>query len=661
MKPILLAFLVFLVNVGSAQKTGQSLIDSLVAGLPALKEDSNKVRAYGRVAATYMQVDQQKGFNFIDSGLQLADKLHWKKGIANLRNNKGLMVGDTGNNTLARAYFEQSYVLNKELDSKINQINNLNNIGRSYQRESDFSQAMQYYYKALALAEEIKDDQKIAMVGTNITASFATQKNYAKATEYAEMTVKHGELAKSPDDVAKALLFLGIIKMDTKDTVAAKTYMERALKIYEELNNKPKVAEVLVNMTELEYPNHKKAMEKMLAAQEILDAVSPGSLAAIANVTNLGSTYYELAMQSTQPERNRYLQQSEAYLLRGIDLCKHTGNAEYLAKLNLSLADLEEAKGNYRSALDHYKTWSATNDSLYSQDKKNELAGLDGKYKIALKDKEIAFAKLALESQQETRYGLIGCLTLSLVIVTLLYLQSRNRKKTNTTLMVLNNQLDEANKIKAKFFGILSHDLRGPVANLIHFLHLQKNAPDLLGKADQAAHRQTISQSAEDLLNTMEAMLLWSKEQMEDFKPNIKNVAVSDLFDHLRKFFPQTDPVQLQFSHEPGLMVLTDENYLQVIMQNLTANALKALKSNPSGRIEWKALKDEGSTILSITDNGPGISEDQIKTLYEEGSSLNAKTGFGLHLIRDLAKAIRYRITIRSQPGMGTTFTLSNA
>ena len=108
-------------------------------------------------------------------------------------------------------------------------------------------------------------------------------------------------------------------------------------------------------------------------------------------------------------------------------------------------------------------------------------------------------------------------------------------------------------------------------------------------------------------------------------------------------------------------MVLTDENYLQVIMQNLTANALKALKSNPHGKIEWKALKDGGSTILSVTDNGPGISDEQIKVLYDESVSLNAKTGFGLHLIRDLAKAIRYRITIRSQPGTGTTFTLTNA
>jgi signal transduction histidine kinase len=290
----------------------------------------------------------------------------------------------------------------------------------------------------------------------------------------------------------------------------------------------------------------------------------------------------------------------------------------------------------------------------------DSLTALNEKYQLALKEKDLAYDRLVVSSQRETQYGITGCVTLSIIVMFLIVRQSRSRKKTNTTLMVLNNQLDEANKIKAKFFGILSHDLRGPVANLIHFLHLQKHDPDLLAEGDAAIHRQTISQSAEDLLNTMESMLLWSKEQMDDFTPNIKNVAVSDLFGYLQRFFPQTDTLQIQYSQEPGLTVLTDENYLQVIMQNLTSNALKALKNNPQGRIEWKAQKEGDSTILSITDNGPGISDEQIKTLYEDGASLNAKTGFGLHLIRDLAKAIRYRITIRSQPGMGTTFTLTN-
>ena len=117
---------------------------------------------------------------------------------------------------------------------------------------------MEYYYKALALAEEIKNSEKIALVGTNITASFLTQANWVKGTEYAEMTLKNGELAKAPDHIGKALLFLGLIKMNTKDTVAAKNYMEKAFRTYEEMDNKPAMAQVLVEMAELEYPNQKK-------------------------------------------------------------------------------------------------------------------------------------------------------------------------------------------------------------------------------------------------------------------------------------------------------------------------------------------------------------------------------------------------------------------
>jgi sensor histidine kinase regulating citrate/malate metabolism len=62
-----------------------------------------------------------------------------------------------------------------------------------------------------------------------------------------------------------------------------------------------------------------------------------------------------------------------------------------------------------------------------------------------------------------------------------------------------------------------------------------------------------------------------------------------------------------------------------------------------------------------VTDNGPGIDAEQASALYHESSSFNKRTGFGFHLIRDLARAIRLQITIRSVPGAGTTFVLSAA
>ena len=226
--------------------------------------------------------------------------------------------------------------------------------------------------------------------------------------------------------------------------------------------------------------------------------------------------------------------------------------------------------------------------------------------------------------------------------------------------MVLNNQLDEANKVKAKFFGILSHDLRSPVANLVSFLQLQKNEPGLLNEEQRLRHQQKISDSAEDLLNNMESMLLWSKEQMENFKPQIKNIAVSDLFDYLQSFFPQNGNVKISFLQDPGLTVSADENYLRVIMQNLTSNAIKAVNNSPDGIIEWSAKKEGDKTILAITDNGPGINEEQMKALYDGNNiAVNRRSGFGFHLIQDLAKAIQYKILVQSQPGIGTTFILS--
>lgn len=320
---------------------------------------------------------------------------------------------------------------------------------------------------------------------------------------------------------------------------------------------------------------------------------------------------------------------------------------------------MEEEKGNYKNALAYFKTFYTLNDSIYSQENKNKLADIESQRTIDVKDKEIAINKLALSNQRKTQIGLIAGIFLLGVIGGLLFWQSRTRKITNTTLLKLNTQLDEANKIKARFFAILSHDLRGPVSSLINFLHLQKEAPDLLSAEQVVSNQQKISNSAESLLETMELMLLWSKGQMEQFKPQIKLVEVNKLFDYLQQFFSSAENVVIHFNHVPGLMVSTDEHYLQTIMHNLTSNAIKALKNTPNAVIEWNAKQQGDKILLSVTDNGPGVKEEQLKALFDDSAVVNIKTGFGLHIIRDLAKAIQCKVSMQSLPGEGTTFILA--
>ena len=97
------------------------------------------------------------------------------------------------------------------------------------------------------------------------------------------------------------------------------------------------------------------------------------------------------------------------------------------------------------------------------------------------------------------------------IIGSLLFYQSRNRKKTNEKLQLLNTELDEANKAKTRFFSILNHDLRGPVANLVFFLQLQKESPEMLDEESTKRMQDKTMTGAENLLNSMEDILQWRK------------------------------------------------------------------------------------------------------------------------------------------------------
>jgi signal transduction histidine kinase/tetratricopeptide (TPR) repeat protein len=659
MKYILFLGLFLLHSVVSGQKKGQSLIDSIRPVLLSMKEDTNKIKVVAKITETYLMLDPAKGIDYAKSGLALSEKLRYRRGISRFDNLLGLLVGDTGNNVLAITYFEQSYAMNVQIGYTFGMISNLNNIGRSYQRMSDYTKALTYFFKALTIAEENKITEQIALVGTNLTSSFFAQKNYIKALEYAEMTLKYGRLSNTPNNIGKALLEIGIIREETRDSVSAKIYIDSALQVYEDMGNKPAIVQVLSEKAKLAYPDYEKAITLMQKAQVILNEIGPSSISSIGNLASLGSSYYLLALKRNPPVRDFLLLKADSCLNLGIRIAKENSNVEYLANMYRDLSRIQEEKLNYKPALDYFKTFYSINDSLFSQDKKNELAGLESKYKLDLKDNEIAINKLKLVSQRKTLLGLgIGLILLS-IIGALLFWQNKMREKTNLALTLLNYQLDEANKVKLKFFGILSHDLRSPVSNLINYLHLLKNAPDLLSASEQAASRQQISQSTEDLLQTLETTLLWSKEQMEHFQPEIKSIPVRTLFDYLRKFFSHSGQPTLQFVGSENLNVLGDENYLKVIMQNLTSNAIKALRNTTNGLIEWRAVSANGETKLLIIDNGPGIGENQLKSLLSENNSFNTGNGFGFHLIRDLAHAIKFKITVDSIPGHGTTFTLS--
>ena len=654
-------YLIITLSLSSVLLRAQGSIDSTLAVLRASKPDTGKVRTFVDLSRLYYSSEPKKGFAAADSALALSQRLAYQRGIAESYNILGLLTGDTGNNTGARAYFEKSLAINRALDAKAAVVANLNNIGRRYSRESNYTKAAEYYFQALALADSLHDDAQAALVGTNIIAMYLLQQDYKKAEVYAAMTIKRGLAGKALIHVSKAHELLAVVLLQNGDTAGATKQYDTAMAIDRQLGNKMAILGILTNLGATE-PDPKKAIVLFLKAQPLIDSVSPSSEVALVNLLNLGLNYTAVAETETGEQRRKDLALAKRYLDRSARLSVLTKNVVYEPNIEEGFATALADEGDYKGALEHYRRFKAINDSIFSQENKNKIASLESQRSIDLKNEEIQNRELQIANQQKTMWLLVVGVGMLGVIGIILYRQGVVRKKTNTVLVHLNDELSAANKIKAKFFAILSHDLRSPIAGLLNFLQLQKRKPGSMTTAEIADYWEKVGGSASALLETMEAMLLWSKGQMEHFKPRIVLVDVAELFARLERLFAETEGVAFSFSCAADVFVDTDEDYLWTIMQNLTVNAVKALRGVSGGVVVWKAWRDAGGLVVcSISDNGPGIAAAQLKALYEDDAAITgARQGLGLHIIRDMAKAIGCVITLKPQP-VGAAFELAIA
>lgn len=655
-----LLFLVLLICIGSpAQKHGQAFADSVIALMPAAANDTVKARMFQAISNECFNTLPQKVLEYNRAGLELATKMKWEKAIGSFN----LTIGRYYQ-TIKIVYDSAIYYNKKAYDIfvryNLKQPANiaLGNIGTLYQDIGNYTKAIEYFSISLKNAEEGKDNLMIVSNLLNIGLIQSQQKNYRQSYGIYKRCLALQLENNLPAHLGNCYNGLGICALNLKDTAAAIAYLKKAVKICIDTKD-----EALLGASYANYGAAEKDIEKKVVlykkADAILAKLSPEGVTCISNLGNLGSAYFEMAKNDSAGKNYQLLlQQARKYFTTALERSEQINHKTYVALNNKLIAEIDLYQNNYKTAYERLQTATTLNDSIYSQDNKNDIAKKLAQYEVDKRNAAIQLKDAIIAGQKKQRIALIAGIILLLVIAGLIYYQNITRKKTNTTLMVLNNELDEANKVKAKFFGILSHDLRSPVANLVNFLQLQKRNPGILTETQIAERESQITTSAAALLETMESMLLWSKGQMDNFRPEVNVISVTDLFAYLQKFFSGNSSIRFSFITDEQLTVCSDENYLQTIMQNLTANAVKALQQTPDAAIEWKAWKENDKTFFSITDNGPGISAEQAKTLFSETNVTGARHGLGMHIIKDLAKAISCSIAVQSDNN-GSRFTLS--
>ncbi|MCP9751372.1 tetratricopeptide repeat-containing sensor histidine kinase [Ferruginibacter sp. HRS2-29] len=658
--------LVFFVAHAVAQNTRKA--DSLLNIVNTTNIDTVKIKALNELAKFHMNSEPSLSVKYIRQGLAITTE----KGPSKMIGNQYLLLGNAysqqGKSDTAKLYLRQAFDEGKKFKNVGQQIRALSQIGFINTRNAEYEEAAKNLFEALKMSEASGDSTAMSNTYNSICALYYDQSNFEKALIYGEKALQIILKKGSQASKGGSYLNVGLIYADMGNDRKAEEYYRNAISILEKSNNKLHLATVYGNLSLLRSNSVNKQIGYLLTAKKIWDENSPDHPNAIGNIGNLGNAYFSATIDSNfqrlQPaegivkDKAFLLSKAELYLKEAYDKCKEMNLEKDLHLFTGLLAKVEAAKGNYPLAYKYQDEFIQLNDSIYSQENKNKIAAVEGAREVAIRDKQIELNNISIAAQKKVRIYLIAGLLLLAVIGALLYRQSRIRRRTNTTLLKLNNELDEANKVKARFFGIISHDLRSPVASLVNFLNVQQKEPGVFSKEQEEKHRASLTGSAESLLETMEAMLQWSKSQMDNFKPRKQETNVSELFDHIRVNFPDEKNYTLTFQDPEHLNLISDIDYLKTIVHNLTANAIKALQGDKQGLIEWKAFREDGKIILSITDNGPGVNEKQLEALYNKGAQVNSKNGLGLHLIRDLTAAIGCVIEFSSAPGVGTTFKL---
>jgi len=230
-----------------------------------------------------------------------------------------------------------------------------------------------------------------------------------------------------------------------------------------------------------------------------------------------------------------------------------------------------------------------------------------------------------------------------------------------------NQELQQIDQIKSNFLSTVSHELRTPLTSIIGYSKLLYQND--LGELNEFQREgvQEILRSGEHLLNLINSILDFQKLQSGAVETKIKRVNLEDL---IHQVVRNQKPLANEKNHKIEIQIdptaskiTTDPDKLERILLNILNNAIKF--TPPGGRIRIQTKKYPQEVRISITDNGIGIEEKDREKLFKPfqqlDQGLNRRhegTGLGLAIVKEYIQRLGGEITLESQPGKGSTFTL---
>lgn len=375
---------------------------------------------------------------------------------------------------------------------------------------------------------------------------------------------------------------------------------------------------------------------------------------------NCKYVYYEMARNLDTLKR---YDEMPPVLESSLEQARRSGDTRLASLTHWMLARVAQARSRPEVAIDHFLDYKVLQDSIYSEDlqkavaKQRALQGVEEER--AGRDRAELETRLARAQSRIFQLLTIALGGLLLVGGYLLWLLQRARARLRTN----NEHLAELNATKDKFFGLIAHDLRGPIVALqgvgeqVDF-YLQRDRP-----AKIQAVATNISTTANSLGQLLDQLLQWALLQtgMVPYEPT--EVIVAEIFaDNLSLYREMADSKGITLTAEapPGLSVTADYRAVSTIIRNLLSNALKF--TDGGGQVTLQAEARKGRALISVRDTGQGMSVHQLQELFtltrhsRPGTSGETGSGLGLQLVRELTELNHGTVEVDSTVGEGTVF-----
>lgn len=544
----------------------------------------------------------------------------------------------------------------------------------------NFQLALEGYYTALQIFEEITDQRGVLFQCTNLGLIYQYQKKYRRADAFFQRALQISEKINFKEGVITAYNNLGINYEEQKNYSEALNYFNKVLEYDLLQNDSMNIGESYNNIGVVHLGLGSFQLAEQYFIKSLVFKESQNDLRGIANTNNnLAEAYLN------QGKTNQAFQS----LTRAKKIAASQKLKIILKENTRILTDYYKQTGDYKNALVSYERFIAMRDSLELDELSIRIEQIQKQYETEKSAKEIIQKDKEIAESEGSQRILIVLITFFFVVVVIMtfsvvrsrklnkqlrrqkYLISEKNSKLQEQILATNQArelAEAAAQAKSQFLSTMSHEIRTPLNAVI-------GLANLLAENDPCEHQKEnikiLQISSGNLLALLNDVLDLSKieagkMEVESVEFSVKDTikTVYDLY--LNSAKQKSLKLLLDVDEQIPDMLQGDSLHLNQILSNLVSNAIKFTHN---GHVKVKAkitsnTNENYSVKFKVEDTGIGIPADKIDRIFDVFTQADSNTtrkyggtGLGLSICKKLLNLQDSKLVLKSELGVGSVFS----